>query len=141
MPRWTRTGLVNPHTRSGVPTYNNPAHRRFSLYLHQVRAVHVSCPSVVLGDCLVLVPCVLCLGGGGTVNCTSVSLFSFLGGTEGYKKSMYAVTLPAIPSSWANRNAYCPRDNVRSLIFRVFRYSRNIGALGNRCQGYPRRSV
>ena len=70
----------------GSLTYNNPAHgqpARFFLYLHRVRAVHVSRPSAVLGDLSVLVPCVPCLGGE-SVNCTSVSPFS--GRTEGQMK-------------------------------------------------------
>ena len=37
--------------------------------------VHTSRPSAALGDRSVLVPCRQCLGGGGSVNCTSLSVF------------------------------------------------------------------
>ena len=37
--------------------------------------VHTSRPSAALGDRSVLVPCGQCLGGGGSVNCTSLSVF------------------------------------------------------------------
>jgi hypothetical protein len=74
---------------AGPPTYNNPAHRQPGRFLSHLAPgsrtvrVHASRPSAALGDRSALVPCGQCLGGGGSVNCTSVSLH-FSGGSGRY---------------------------------------------------------
>jgi hypothetical protein len=72
---------------AGPPTYNNPAHRQPACFLSHLAPssrtvrVHASRPSAALGDRSTLVPCGQCLGGGGSVNCTSVSPY-FSGGEK-----------------------------------------------------------
>ena len=62
---------------AGPSTYNDPAHRQPGRYLSHLAPgsrtirVHVSPPSAALGDRSALVPCGQCLGGGGSINCTS----------------------------------------------------------------------
>ena len=64
---------------AGPPTHNNPAHRQPARYRSHLAPdsrtirVHVSRPSAALGDRSALVPCGQCLGGGGSINCMSVS--------------------------------------------------------------------
>jgi hypothetical protein len=62
---------------AGPLTYNNPAHRHPARFLSHLAPgsrtvrVHASPPSAALGNRRALVPCGQCLGGGGSVNCTS----------------------------------------------------------------------
>ena len=72
---------------AGPPTYNNPAHIQPAHFLSHIapgsRTVraHASRPSAALGNRSTIVPCGQCLGGGGSVNCTS-SLHTSLGKKE-----------------------------------------------------------
>ena len=65
---------------AGPLTYNDPAHTLPARFLSHLAPgsrtvrVHTSRPSAALGGRSALVPCGQCLGGGGSVNCTSLSI-------------------------------------------------------------------
>jgi alcohol oxidase len=67
---------------AGPPTYNDPAHRQPARFFSHLATgsrtvrVHTSRPSAALGGRSTLVPSGQCLGGGGSINCTSLSLFA-----------------------------------------------------------------
>ncbi len=72
---------------AGPTTYNNPTHRQPAHFLSHIAPgsrtvrVHASRPSAALGNRSAIVPCGQCLGGGGSVNCTSC-LSVLLGGEK-----------------------------------------------------------
>ena len=84
-----RLAVADPNLRilvleAGPTTYNNPTHTqptRFPIHLapgSRTIRVHTSRPSTALGGRSATVQCGQCLGGGGSVNCTSCAFMHSL---------------------------------------------------------------